>query len=207
MAPQEHPISCSVGTSTLTTTRLLQVYRNTVYGYPWYTDVRKTLGKQAVSLLASTDLAERLYPGRVESQRTLLILTGTSNSSHKARGVAKNATRPNRLCAAIFITLKSKVPAFRTAMETVKHQDAIAEKFRADSTVYSAQFLAARLLVVLAESHSLQIMRSDSLGAVWNHSSTTVVNNQTFQDWFINSCETTPLHISSLSWRLSQLRV
>ena len=24
---------------------------------------------------------------------------------------------------------------------------------------------------------------------VWNHSSTTVVNNQTFQDWFINDCK------------------
>jgi len=28
---------------------------------------------------------------------------------------------------------------------------------------------------------------------VWNHSSTTVVNNQTFQDWFINDCKPTRL--------------
>lgn len=68
-------------------------------------------------------------------QRTLLILTGTSNLSHKAHGPVKSVTQLSRHCVVIYITLKSRAQAIHTATETAQHQDVIVDKFRVGSTV------------------------------------------------------------------------
>jgi hypothetical protein len=107
------------------------VYRNTVYGYPWYTDVRKTLEDPAYA-----DWYIKFKPeGPWESKKCDSALPHLCSDFYHSQEQSPGYPHGDGDCAAPGCDC-GKVPC----------------------GFY-----------------------------VWNHSSTTVVNNQTFQDWFVNS--------------------
>ena len=107
------------------------VYRNTVYGYPWYTDIRKTLEDPAYE--------DWYFKFRPEGPWT----------SKKC-----DSAQPS-LCSDLYHS-QEQSPGY-------PHGDGDCAAPGCDCGKVPCGFY------------------------VWNHSSTTVVHGQTFQDWFINS--------------------
>ena len=80
----------------------------------------------------------------------------------------------------IITTARSSLQAIHMATETVARQTAtVAATYRVVSVRYSTTAPSFSSLVAVAD-----VLPALGLPDVWNHSSTTVVHGQTFQEWF-----------------------